>query len=83
MCICEQHGLVQADATYQHNYHDTAITPEATNLSLCRRVGKKSKRKSKANSGIRKALFYYRCRVSLKHLTMKVPDKIFKEVLYT
>ena len=59
MCICEQHGLVEADATYQHNYHDTTTTPEATNLSL----SKKSKRKSKANSGVRNALHYYRCRV--------------------
>lgn len=76
MRICEHHGLVQADATYQHNYHDTATTtPEATNLSLYVRVGKKSKRKSKANSGIRNALRYYQCRVSLKHLTMKVSDK--------
>jgi hypothetical protein len=50
MCVFEQHGLVQADATYQHNYHDTTstmmttiTTPEATNLSLYVRVGKKMK----------------------------------------
>jgi hypothetical protein len=39
MYICEQHGSVQADATYQHNYHNTTTTtPEATNLSMCVRV---------------------------------------------
>ena len=83
MCICKQHGSVQADSTYQHNYHNTTTTPEATNLSLCVRVRKKSKRKSKTNLGIRNALHYYQCRVSLKQFTMKVSDKIFKVVLYT
>ena len=58
MCICKQCGLVEADATYQDNYHGTkTTTPEATNLSLCIRVGKESKRKSNRQTQASEMLF--------------------------
>jgi hypothetical protein len=70
MCICKQHGLVQSDATYQLNYHDTkTTTPEATNLSLCIRVRKKSERKTYRQPPVSEMLYIMgSVELSLKHL---------------